>query len=117
MLAETETRTKSVTLVLGGAQSGKSHYAQQLALPFGRVSFIATARRTDAEMRKKIARHRRERPVSLKTVEAPVGLDKAIRCESQQADIVLIDFLTVFVVNVMGDGQKSNVDPKVQFDV
>lgn len=116
MLAETETRTKSVTLVLGGAQSGKSHYAQQLALPFGRVSFIATARWTDAEMRKKIARHRRERPVSWKTVEAPVGLDKAIRCESQQADIVLIDCLTVYVDNVMGAGKKSKGDPKEHID-
>jgi adenosylcobinamide kinase/adenosylcobinamide-phosphate guanylyltransferase len=111
MLAETETRTKSVTLVLGGAQSGKSHYAQQLALPFERVTFIATGRRIDAEMRKKIARHRRERPVSWRTIEAPMDLHKAIHCESQQADVVLIDCLTVYVDNVMGAGKKSKSHP------
>ena len=53
---------KTVTLVLGGARSGKSRYAQELASAFQRVVYIATARRDDAEMRAKIARHRRERP-------------------------------------------------------
>src|SRR5208283_5543111 len=50
---------KTVTLVLGGARSGKSHYAQELASAFERVVYIATASRDDAEMRAKIAHHRR----------------------------------------------------------
>lgn len=106
MPAETERRTKSVTLVLGGAQSGKSYYAQQLASGIGRVTFIATARRSDAEMRKKIDRHRRARPVSWKTIEAPVDLHKAIRCESQNADVLIVDCLTVYVDNVV-DARKN----------
>lgn len=96
-----ETRQKTITLVLGGAQSGKSYYAQQLAAGFDRVTFIATAQPRDAEMRKKIARHRRERPVSWRTVEAPLDLCARIRAESRDADLVLIDCLTVYVSNVM----------------
>jgi adenosylcobinamide kinase / adenosylcobinamide-phosphate guanylyltransferase len=103
---ETERPEKQITLVLGGAQSGKSYYAQQLASPFERVTFIATARRTDTEMRRKIARHRRARPVSWKTVEAPVDLDKAIRSQSQKADVLLIDCLTIYADNVAGTEKK-----------
>ena len=106
MPPETENRKKQITLVLGGARSGKSCYAQQLASHFGRVTFIATGRRTDAEMRRKIDRHRRERPSSWKTIEAPLDLDKAIRSQSQNADVLLIDCLTVYVDNVMGTREK-----------
>jgi adenosylcobinamide kinase/adenosylcobinamide-phosphate guanylyltransferase len=108
----TETGKKKVTLVLGGAQSGKSHYAQQLASHFERVTFIATGRPTDAEMRKKIARHRRERPIEWRTIEAPLDLHKTIRSESQRADVVLIDCLTVYLDNVMGAGKQSKGNPK-----
>ena len=106
MSPETKRPKKEITLVLGGAQSGKSYYAQQLASHFERVIFMATARRTDAEMRKKIARHRRARPVSWKTIEAPLDLDKAIRSQSPDADVLLIDCLTVYVDNVAGTEKK-----------
>ena len=101
---------KTVTLVLGGAQSGKSYYAQQLAAGFERVTFIATARASDAEMRKKIARHRRERPGTWRTVEAPLDLCTRIRTESQDAEAVLIDCLTVYVSNVMARTKRSSGD-------
>jgi adenosylcobinamide kinase / adenosylcobinamide-phosphate guanylyltransferase len=97
-----EKGSKSVTLVLGGARSGKSFHAQELAGAFERVSFIATGRASDAEMRQKIARHRRERPAWWKTVEAPVKLAEAIRRESEKTDVILVDCLTVYVANVMG---------------
>lgn len=106
MPPKTGIRKKNITLVLGGAQSGKSHYARQLACQFGRVTFIATGRETDAEMREKIARHRRERPASWKTIEAPAHLDRAIRRESQNADVLLIDCLTLYADNVAGTGRK-----------
>jgi adenosylcobinamide kinase / adenosylcobinamide-phosphate guanylyltransferase len=109
---EAETRKKSVTLVLGGAQSGKSYYAQQLASHFERVTFIATARGTDTEMRKKIARHRRERPSAWRTIEAPLELTKAIRSSSRESDVVLVDCLTVYVDNVMSARKKSKSDSK-----
>lgn len=112
MSPETERPKKEITLVLGGAQSGKSYYAQQLASDFERVTFIATARRSDSEMRKKIARHRRGRPASWRTIEAPVDLEKAIRWQSQNADVLLIDCLTVYADNVAGTGKKRKIHAK-----
>ena len=107
-----ETRKKCVTLVLGGARSGKSRYAQQVASCFERVTFIATPRPSDSEMRRKIARHRRERPAAWKTVEVPLNLYKTIRSESQKTDVVLVDCLTLYVANVMGAEKSSKSDPR-----
>ena len=93
--------SKTITLVLGGARSGKSRYAQKLASAFQRVTFIATARASDSEMLRKIAEHRRQRPASWRTCEAPVNLEAAIRTEGGRADVLLIDCLTVFLANIM----------------
>jgi len=98
----TSSRSKTVTLVLGGARSGKSRYAQELASAFERVVLIATASRSDAEMRAKIARHRRERPSSWKTVEVSTGLDRAVRKEGPTAEVLLIDCLALYMANLMG---------------
>ena len=98
-------QSKTVTLILGGARSGKSRYAQELASPFEKVIFIATARREDAEMRVKIARHRRERPASWKTLEVSTGLDRALRGKCHGADLLIIDCLTIYVANAMGRKQ------------
>ena len=59
-----ESNRKSVTLVLGGARSGKSRFAQQLAARADKVTFFATACASDDEMRRKIERHRSERPAT-----------------------------------------------------
>jgi adenosylcobinamide kinase/adenosylcobinamide-phosphate guanylyltransferase len=93
---------KTVTLVLGGARSGKSRYAQELASAFERVVYIATARRGDAEMSAKIAQHRRDRPAWWKTVEAPAGLDRVLREHGSSADLLLIDCMTLYMANIMG---------------
>ena len=85
-----------VTLVLGGARSGKSRYAQSEAARFDGVTFIATARPSDAEMRRRIAAHRRERSPGWKTVETPAALDAVIRREGQKADALLVDCLTTY---------------------
>jgi adenosylcobinamide kinase/adenosylcobinamide-phosphate guanylyltransferase len=83
-------------LVLGGVRSGKSLYAQAQAASFSKVTFVATARRSDAEMRRKIAAHRRERPREWKTVEAHKGLDQVILREGASADLLLVDCLTTY---------------------
>jgi len=85
-----------VTLVLGGVRSGKSRYAQSEAARFTQVTFVATATRSDAEMRRKIAAHRRARPAGWKTVEAPAALDAVIRREGQQTEALLVDCLTTY---------------------
>ena len=94
-------RKKSITLVLGGARSGKSRYAQELASGFERVTFIATARAGDTEMRKKIDQHRRDRPRNWKTVEAQRNLGRVIDSESRFADVLLLDCLTFHAFNLM----------------
>jgi adenosylcobinamide kinase / adenosylcobinamide-phosphate guanylyltransferase len=89
-------RARTVTLVLGGVRSGKSRYAQAEASHFAQVTFVATARRSDAEMRRKIAVHRRERPRHWKTVEAQTNLDQVIASEGASADVLLVDCLTTY---------------------
>src|SRR5579859_5086657 len=99
---------KLVTLVIGGVRSGKSRYAQQLASEFSSVTFIATARGSDAEMRRKIAAHRRERPSHWKTIETPVQIGAAIRNAGRQADAIVVDCLTTYVANEMFNGNKKH---------
>jgi adenosylcobinamide kinase / adenosylcobinamide-phosphate guanylyltransferase len=94
-------RSRTVTLILGGARSGKSRFAQNLAAELKRVTFIATARPSDAEMRRKIARHRSERPASWETIEAPTELSTAIASRSQKGHIIVIDCLTLYLDNLM----------------
>ncbi|HEV2991033.1 MAG TPA: bifunctional adenosylcobinamide kinase/adenosylcobinamide-phosphate guanylyltransferase [Candidatus Angelobacter sp.] len=92
---------KSITLVLGGARSGKSRYAQELASAWERVTFIATAQRCDDEMRARIERHRQERPATWSTVEVQVDLDSAIAHHSSLCEILLIDCLSLYTANLM----------------
>ena len=112
-------QSRTVTLVLGGVRSGKSRYALTEAVRVGRVTFVATARRSDAEMRRKIAAHRRERPSSWKTVEAPTGLDQVIRREGQAADLLLVDCLTTYCGGLLSrcrtePGRRRHVDAVVE---
>jgi len=87
---------REVTLILGGVRSGKSRYALQLAANTQRVTFLATAERCeDEEMRRKIERHRAERPQHWATIEEPLKLAAAIESVSN-CDLLLIDCLTLF---------------------
>jgi adenosylcobinamide kinase / adenosylcobinamide-phosphate guanylyltransferase len=99
---------RTITLVLGGARSGKSRWAQEQAARFRRVTYLATAQAGDSEMREKIARHRSERPATWKTVEVPANLPEAIHAESAGAEVLLIDCFTLYVANVMHTGRKSD---------
>jgi adenosylcobinamide kinase/adenosylcobinamide-phosphate guanylyltransferase len=89
-----------LTLVLGGARSGKSRYAQSLCT--GRdVVFVATARdQGDPEWRARIARHREDRPPGWRTVEAPVDLAAALATVEAPA-VALVDCLSLWVSNLM----------------
>ncbi|HEX5423944.1 MAG TPA: bifunctional adenosylcobinamide kinase/adenosylcobinamide-phosphate guanylyltransferase [Candidatus Acidoferrales bacterium] len=101
-------RKKSITLVLGGARSGKSRYAQELASGFERVTFIATAWAADTEMRKKISQHRRDRPSNWKTVEAQRNLRRVIDSESRFADVLLLDCLTFHAFKLLKARKQNN---------
>jgi adenosylcobinamide kinase / adenosylcobinamide-phosphate guanylyltransferase len=90
-------------LVLGGARSGKSTYAQRLAQAIGRerVLFVATAEAGDAEMAQRITKHRQERPAAWRTVEAPRQVGAAVCTYLGEARVVLVDCLTLLVSNII----------------
>jgi adenosylcobinamide kinase/adenosylcobinamide-phosphate guanylyltransferase len=90
-----------LTLVLGGARSGKSRYAEELARAAGgKVVYIATAEARDEEMRRRIAEHRRLRDKSWTTLEAPVELAHALK-GLEPGGPALVDCLTLWLSNVM----------------
>jgi adenosylcobinamide kinase / adenosylcobinamide-phosphate guanylyltransferase len=93
-----------LTLLIGGARSGKSALAVRLAATSGRpVVFLATAEARDEEMAERIRRHRDARPASWTTVEVPLALEDALRDTSQDACVVL-DCLSLWVSNEMESG-------------
>jgi adenosylcobinamide kinase/adenosylcobinamide-phosphate guanylyltransferase len=94
----------ALTLVLGGARSGKSGFAQAqaelLAAPGGSLVMIATGQAFDEEMRQRIEQHRRERGEAWRTVEAPVDLSGALS-RLQPGDIAVVDCLTLWLSNLL----------------
>ncbi len=94
-----------VTLVLGGARSGKSAYAESLVAGPGAV-YVATAEALDDEMGERIARHRsRRRGAGWTTVETPLDLSAALRAHAPGASGVLVDCLTVWLGNLVHAGR------------
>jgi adenosylcobinamide kinase/adenosylcobinamide-phosphate guanylyltransferase len=92
---------KSITLVLGGARSGKSRFAQKLAARHSPVAFVATAQPIDEEMRRKIERHKADRPAGWVTIEEPLLLDTILSDRARQFQLLLVDCLTLYTSNLM----------------
>jgi adenosylcobinamide kinase / adenosylcobinamide-phosphate guanylyltransferase len=89
----------ALTLVIGGARSGKSGFAERLIVGSGRPRrYIATAEAWDDEMRDRIARHRRDRTGNWTTVEAPLTLAAAL-ADAALDEAVLIDCATLWLTN------------------
>ena len=89
-----------IILVLGGARSGKSAFAQQLAQRSERsVAMIATATASDEDMRERIIRHRETRPSHWHTIEEPLKLAQACRQAASVADVIVLDCVTVWLSN------------------
>lgn len=88
-----------LTLVIGGARSGKSAFAESLVLGSGRARrYVATAEARDDEMRDRIARHRRERGDGWMTVEAPLQLPEVL-AQVGRDEVVLLDCATLWLTN------------------
>jgi adenosylcobinamide kinase/adenosylcobinamide-phosphate guanylyltransferase len=89
-------------LILGGARSGKSRTALQLAESTSTErTYIATAQAYDNEMRERIAQHRAERDGSWRTVDAPLELTEAVQAQTGPGKAVLVDCLTLWLSNVI----------------
>lgn len=101
----------AITLVLGGARSGKSRHAERLIERGASAgTYCATAEPGDAEMAERIAAHRARRGAFWRTVEAPLALAEAIRAESRAAHPVLVDCLTFWLTNVMLAGREVEAE-------
>jgi adenosylcobinamide kinase/adenosylcobinamide-phosphate guanylyltransferase len=95
-----------ITLILGGARSGKSAWAARLAAASGlRPVYVATATAGDAEMAQRIARHRADRGGAWRTVEAPFDPAGALDREAKPGNFVVLDCLTLWLSNVVLDGR------------
>jgi adenosylcobinamide kinase / adenosylcobinamide-phosphate guanylyltransferase len=96
-----------LTLITGGARSGKSAHAMALAqqAPGARRFFIATAEALDDEMRERIAHHRSTRSADFATIEEPISIAAALAELAGRADIVVVDCLTLWVSNLLMVGR------------
>ena len=92
----------ALILILGGARSGKSAYAERLADERqGAVLFVATATAGDEEMARRIAAHRASRPDTWRTLEAPQGVAAAVAASGDGAPTVVLDCVTLLVSNLL----------------
>lgn len=88
----------NVHLILGGARSGKSAYAEKLALDSGLpVTYIATAQVYDAEFGQRVAHHKNRRPLAWQTIEQPFNLGAAVKEHAKPNHCVIIDCLTLWL--------------------
>jgi len=93
-------------LVLGGARSGKTAFAERLAVRFGtRPIYLATAQALDSEMRERVAAHQGARGGRFDTLEEPLDLSRALRAAGRSHDVVLIDCLTLWITNLLLSGR------------
>ncbi len=100
-----------VCLVLGGARSGKSLFAERQIEATGlSACYIATAEARDADMAERIRRHRRRRGAGWKTVEEPLHLAEALDNATSPRSAVLVDCLTLWLANLMAAGHSPERD-------
>ena len=102
--------------ITGGARSGKSRYAQDLAKRMAkRVVFVATAFPSDEDLKKRIARHRRERPKSWTTIENPVDLASVVTRVTRRTELLVVDCLTLYVAGGLVNGEpESKISTRVE---
>ena len=102
-----------LTLILGGARSGKSTFAEVRAKELGGddVLYVATSETKDEEMEERVEKHRAERSPAWETVEAHRNVAQAIRGVRSEAPVVLLDCMTFLVANHLMDAAAPEDDP------
>ena len=106
--------TSKFTLILGGARSGKSSYAQSLAEATGKsVTFLATAQALDEEMSQRIQKHRAERPAIWETLE--ISREIAAHVQHVKSEVMILDCITLLVSNWLMQFVKDDLAQEVPF--
>jgi len=99
-----------VHLILGGARSGKSGYAEQIAQSMSQaVTYVATAQALDSEMSERIAHHQTQRPNHWLTIEEPIQLAQVIKQHDDEGQVILVDCLTLWLMNIIYQEQDVQV--------
>lgn len=107
-----------IILVTGGARSGKSTFAEQLAERLGeRVAYIATAEVWDREMADRVELHQRRRPASWQTHEAPNQAHLAIEQAACSCPVILFDCLTVYISNRLLEADENLPPQQIEAQV
>ena len=102
-----------IHLVIGGARSGKSAYAEALAVnwcaaqPGRQVIYVATAVAGDGEMRRRIAHHQARRPAEWELIESPLALAETLRLAARPDTLLLVDCLTLWLSNLLFAGKAA----------
>jgi adenosylcobinamide kinase / adenosylcobinamide-phosphate guanylyltransferase len=90
-------------LVLGGARSGKTGFAEKLAMRAGdRPLYLATAQALDEEMKDRVRLHQQQRHRRFATIEEPLALPSALETAAEAHDVILVDCLTLWITNLLG---------------
>jgi adenosylcobinamide kinase/adenosylcobinamide-phosphate guanylyltransferase len=90
-------------LVLGGARSGKTGFAERLAMRAGESPlYLATAQALDAEMLERVRLHQQQRHKRFSTLEEPLALSAALKAAAEAHDVILVDCLTLWITNLLG---------------
>jgi len=90
-------------LLLGGARSGKSSFAEKKAREWGgdNVLYVATSETKDEEMCQRVQKHRDSRPATWETLEAPLDVSSAVRASNRTSRVILVDCITFLVSNYL----------------
>lgn len=98
-------------LVLGGARSGKTGFAERLAMRAGETPlYLATAQALDAEMLDRVKLHQQQRHKRFATLEEPLALTDALRTAARKHDVILVDCLTLWITNLIVAGRNVAED-------
>jgi adenosylcobinamide kinase/adenosylcobinamide-phosphate guanylyltransferase len=90
-------------LVLGGARSGKTGFAERLAMRAGESPlYLATAQALDPEMRERVRMHQQQRHKRFATLEEPIALTTALKAATKSHDVILVDCLTLWITSLLG---------------
>lgn len=107
---------KKIIFITGGARSGKSRFALELAdeLSSSCKAYIATAEALDGEMKERIENHKRERGEDWVTYEEPIKIGKALKMIDGKYNVVVIDCLTLWLSNLMHSDYNININKEIE---
>jgi len=104
--------------ITGGARSGKSNFAERMAISLGEsVAYLATAQPLDEEMTFRIKKHREKRLNTWETYEEPIEVGELVSRLGLEKEVILIDCLTLLTSNLLLRKEDKVEDPKWQEEI